>query len=94
MSGKETMETRFAKVDKMSQHNQYTEIKKNNIYCKIPIYSWMDENCIWWSSMECGKITPPIHFGGGEWNSMAEQWVVKHSNYQEVTKLQKAIRSA
>ena len=57
------------------------------------IYSWMDDNGEWWSSLSQVPPTLPPHF---QTKVIMEKnmWNIQHRNYQEVSQFQKAVRSA
>jgi len=84
MSGKKDIDTLLSQAAEMLiQLDQYNLSQKISNNDKIPLYSWMDDNGIWWSSMEINDKKQ---------KGTNKKLVVKHSNYQGVTKLQKAIR--
>ena len=84
MSGKNDIDTLLSQAAEMLiQLDQYNLSQKISNNEKIPMYSWMDDKGIWWSSMEINDKKQ---------KGTNKKWVVKHANYQEVTKLQKSIR--
>ena len=84
MSGTKEIDTLLSQAAEMIiQLDRYNLSKMVSNNERIPIYSWMDEDGTWWTSLEISDTKQ---------KDTNKKRVVKHSNYQGVTKLQKAIR--